>query len=188
VFSPQLSSLIWTLRTPLSLRLGNILVVFSYLDTEDSVISTSRECSTNLFYTRTIDNVLWLPRNPTSVLDLDDTVDMKTSIMVEASVGRLGMWLGLAETLSPTSLAPMPTPPEQMAVSPVMQCSLGLSEVDGTHKPFTMEQLSVWTSLVVCKNLNYHLLCSFKLSFTSETQSRNNRDGHSFTVDESSQP
>ena len=84
----------------------------------------------NPFYTRTIDNVLWLPRNPTSVLDLDDTVDMKISITVEASVGRLGTWLGLGETMSPTAT---PSPPEQITKSPVMQCSLGLPEVDGTE-------------------------------------------------------
>ena len=87
----------------------------------------------NPFYTRTIDNVLWLPRNPTSVLDLDDTVDMKISITVEASVGRLGTWLGLAETVSPTSPTPTPSPPEQISMSPVVQCSLGLPEVDGTE-------------------------------------------------------
>ena len=87
----------------------------------------------NPFYTRTIDNVLWLPRNPTSVLDLDDTVDMKISITVEASVGRLGTWLGLGETMSPTSPTPTPSPPEQIAMSPVMQCSLRLPEVDGTE-------------------------------------------------------
>ena len=87
----------------------------------------------NPFYTRTIDNVLWLPRNPTCVLDLDDTVDMKTSITVEASVGRLGTWPGLGETMSPISAVPTPSPPEQTAMSPVMQCSLGLPEVDGTE-------------------------------------------------------
>ena len=87
----------------------------------------------NPFYTRTIDNVLWLPRNPTSVLDLDDTVDMKISITVEASVGRIGTWLGLAETFSPASLTPTHSPPEQIAMSPVMQCSVGLPEVDGTE-------------------------------------------------------
>jgi hypothetical protein len=87
----------------------------------------------NPFYTRTIDNVLWLPRNPTSVLDLDDTVDMKVSITVEASVGRLGTWLGLGETMSPISVVQTPATPEQAAVSPVMPSSLGLPEVDGTE-------------------------------------------------------
>ena len=87
----------------------------------------------NPFYTRTIDNVLWLPRNPSSVLDLDDTVDMKISITVEASVGQLGTWLGLAETLSVPSPIPTPSPPEQIAIPPVMKCSLGLPEVDGTE-------------------------------------------------------
>ena len=87
----------------------------------------------NPFYTRTIDNILWLPRNPTSVLDLDDTVDMKVSITVEASVGRLGTWLGLGETVSPISATSTPLSPEQTAMSPVIQCSLGLPEVDGTE-------------------------------------------------------
>lgn len=87
----------------------------------------------NPFYTRTIDNVLWLPRNPTCVLDLEDTIDMKISITVEASVGRLGTWLGLGETMSPISAVPTPSLPEQTAMSPVLQCSLGLPEVDGTE-------------------------------------------------------
>ena len=91
----------------------------------------------NPFYTRIIDNVLWLPRNPTSVLDLDDTVDMKISITVDASVGRLGTWLGLGETLSPTALTPItthtPASPEQASRSPVIPHSLGLPEVDGTE-------------------------------------------------------
>ena len=89
----------------------------------------------NPFYTRTIDNVLWLPRNPTSVLDLDDTVDMNVSITVEASAGRLGTWLGLVETASPTSLSrvtPNTPPPEQIARSPVIP-TLELPEVDGTE-------------------------------------------------------
>ena len=55
---------------------------------------------------------------------------MKISITVEASVGQLGTWLGLGETVSPIST---PSPPEQTTTSPVMQCSLGLPEVDGTE-------------------------------------------------------
>ena len=91
----------------------------------------------NPFYTRTIDNVLWLPRNPASALDLDDTVDMKTSITVEVSAGRLGTWLGLGETTSPTALSPIitstPFPPEQVATPSVIPHTLGLPEVDGTE-------------------------------------------------------
>ena len=91
----------------------------------------------NPFYTRTIDNILWLPRNPTSVLDLDDTVDMKISITVEAAAGRLGTWLGLGETASPTTLSPIithtPLPPERATNSPVISHTLGLPEVDGTE-------------------------------------------------------
>ncbi|KAF8798979.1 DUF221-domain-containing protein [Phlegmacium glaucopus] len=91
----------------------------------------------NPFYARTIDNVLWLPRNPTSVLDLDDTIDMKTSIAVETSAGRLGSWIGLGETVSPTTLSRIatniPSPTEQIARSPITPPSLGLPEVDGTE-------------------------------------------------------
>lgn len=87
----------------------------------------------NPFYTRIIDNVLWLPRNPACVLDLDDTVDMKTSITVEASAGKLGTWLGLGETVSSTPLSqniPNTPPVEQIARSPAIP---GLPEVDGTE-------------------------------------------------------
>ncbi|KAF5360772.1 hypothetical protein D9756_004691 [Leucocoprinus leucothites] len=44
----------------------------------------------NPFYTRTIDNSLWLPRNPCELLSLDDTVDLKTSLTVELAAGGLG--------------------------------------------------------------------------------------------------
>jgi hypothetical protein len=54
----------------------------------------------NPFYTRTIDNVLWLPQNP---------------------------WY-MAPSLIPTL-----SPPEQISISPVMKCSLGLPDVDGTE-------------------------------------------------------
>ena len=60
----------------------------------------------NPFYTRTIDNVLWLPRNPMGVLNLDDTVDLRVAISVEVPAGRLGTWLGLDETASPEEQLP----------------------------------------------------------------------------------
>ncbi|KAF9565721.1 hypothetical protein CPC08DRAFT_740946 [Agrocybe pediades] len=59
----------------------------------------------NPYYTRTINNVLWLPRNPAGVLDLDDTVELKVSIPVEPSAGRLGTWLGFRETTSPSDMS-----------------------------------------------------------------------------------
>ncbi|KAF9483352.1 hypothetical protein BDN70DRAFT_799820 [Pholiota conissans] len=94
----------------------------------------------NPFYTRTIDNVLWLPRNPVGVLDLDDTVDLRLSITVEATAGRLGTWLGLEETESPEELARVSSSEEgqsnnQLTVpkSPRVICD-ELPDVDGTEE------------------------------------------------------
>lgn len=58
----------------------------------------------NPYYARPFANVLWLPRNPTGVLDLDDTVDLKVSLTVESSGGRLGNWLGTGTTESPQEI------------------------------------------------------------------------------------
>ncbi|RDB18089.1 Calcium permeable stress-gated cation channel 1 [Hypsizygus marmoreus] len=84
----------------------------------------------NPFYTRSFANVLWLPRNPCGVLDLDDTVDLKESFSVETSAGKLGTWLGFRQT----------TPPEELSegdISPLIQPSsqTALSApVDGTEE------------------------------------------------------
>jgi hypothetical protein len=59
----------------------------------------------NPFYTRMIDNVLWLPRDPIGILDLDDTVDLRIAIPVDATTGRLGTWTGLNETTSPDEIS-----------------------------------------------------------------------------------
>ena len=52
----------------------------------------------NPYYTRAFDNVLWLPRDPCGIVDLDDTVDLKVSLTVEVAAGKLGTWLGLQES------------------------------------------------------------------------------------------
>jgi hypothetical protein len=39
----------------------------------------------NPFYSRPIDNVLWLPRNPCGMLDLDDTIDLRTPLGIQIS-------------------------------------------------------------------------------------------------------
>ncbi|EEB87618.1 hypothetical protein MPER_14978, partial [Moniliophthora perniciosa FA553] len=44
----------------------------------------------NPYYTRTINNVLWLPRDPCGVLDLDDTIDLKIAISVDPVAGQIG--------------------------------------------------------------------------------------------------
>ncbi|KAJ7175917.1 hypothetical protein C8R46DRAFT_1161021 [Mycena filopes] len=59
----------------------------------------------NPFYTRTINNALWLPRDPFGTLDLDDTVDLKIAVTVDPTGGRLGYWLGMPETASPLAMS-----------------------------------------------------------------------------------
>ncbi|KXN88289.1 hypothetical protein AN958_07748 [Leucoagaricus sp. SymC.cos] len=92
----------------------------------------------NPFYTRTIDNVLWLPRNPCGPLNLDDTVDLKLSLTVEVAAGELGTFpFGLLERKSPGEMSqissrPMTTQSDTPA-SPV-SCTREFPEVDGTEE------------------------------------------------------
>ncbi|KAG7088362.1 hypothetical protein E1B28_012366 [Marasmius oreades] len=77
----------------------------------------------NPYYTRTISNALWLPRDPCGVLNLDETIDLKVSISVDPSCGQIGSWTGLPETNSPsqltTSLPSTPTnEPERTSLVP----------------------------------------------------------------------
>ncbi|TFK40830.1 hypothetical protein BDQ12DRAFT_721445 [Crucibulum laeve] len=99
----------------------------------------------NPFYTRTIDNVLWLPQDPTNTLDLDDTIDLRVSLAVEVTAGQLGTWLGVQQTSSPDELSPVmsrtSTGPDQsssllappLQTSPVQHPTL-LPDVDGTEE------------------------------------------------------
>ncbi|KAF9498980.1 hypothetical protein BDN71DRAFT_1464773 [Pleurotus eryngii] len=59
----------------------------------------------NPFYSRSISNELWLPRNPVGILDLDDTVDFRTSLTVVPTPHQLGMWFGIPETASPRPMS-----------------------------------------------------------------------------------
>ena len=52
----------------------------------------------NPYYTRAISNVLWLPRDPFGVLDLDDTIDMRISLTSDCNAGQIGTMLGTGET------------------------------------------------------------------------------------------
>jgi hypothetical protein len=104
----------------------------------------------NPFYTRAIDNSLWLPRDPTGILDLDDTLNLKKSITVEVSAGALGTWLGLVEASSPAELSDISGPkiliPEdrptlslRMPSSPrtpqsLLQRRTSLPDIDGTEE------------------------------------------------------
>ncbi|TFK28073.1 hypothetical protein FA15DRAFT_585271 [Coprinopsis marcescibilis] len=93
----------------------------------------------NPYYSRAIDNVLWLPRNPTGVLDLDDTVDLKVALTVELSAGQLGSWLGLLQRPSPEEISaeaaadPHSSPSHIIAVSPPVSLA-SLPEVNGTEE------------------------------------------------------
>ncbi|KAH0586243.1 hypothetical protein H2248_007495 [Termitomyces sp. 'cryptogamus'] len=81
----------------------------------------------NPFYTRTFDNVLWLPRDPFGTLDLDDTVDLRVSLCVDVIVGQLGSWLGLRETASPVPTYEEPS-------TGLNKSSIGsLQPIDGTE-------------------------------------------------------
>lgn len=91
----------------------------------------------NPYYTRLVDNVLWLPRDPVNVLDLDDTVDMKISLTVDPGSGRIGTWLGLVERSSPEAMIPTPSPDlHAVNMSPMtLPVSFtSLPEVDGTEE------------------------------------------------------
>jgi hypothetical protein len=89
----------------------------------------------NPFYTRDFANVLWLPRDPTGILDLDDTIDLKVSLTVDPAAGKLGTWLGLAETASPEEMS---EGDGQLPASIVNQSSSGdttfFPTVDGTEE------------------------------------------------------
>lgn len=46
----------------------------------------------NPYYVRQISDTLWLPRNPLSILNLDETIDMRISLTSDPSAGKLGAW------------------------------------------------------------------------------------------------
>lgn len=92
----------------------------------------------NPFYTRVIDNVLWLPRNPCGILNLDDTVDMKTSLTVELTAGQLGTFpIGLLESASLGEIL-QTSPSPLMAASSITASPASfiheLPHVDGTEE------------------------------------------------------
>jgi hypothetical protein len=85
----------------------------------------------NPFYTHAIDNVLWLPRNPCGLLNLDDTVNLKVSLTVEPAVGELGTYpFGLLDRKSPGEMS-------NISSSPMTAQSANAAEfpeVDGTEE------------------------------------------------------
>jgi len=92
----------------------------------------------NPFYSRAIDDALWLPRNPLGLLNLDDTVDLRVSITVDQSASRLGSWIGIggspvAEAVSgtPTSDA---TSPGAGFSSTAAYLPVDVQDMDGTEE------------------------------------------------------
>ncbi|RXW24412.1 hypothetical protein EST38_g1408 [Candolleomyces aberdarensis] len=91
----------------------------------------------NPYYTRLINNVLWLPRDPVNALDLDNTVDMKLALTVDPGTGQIGTWLGLVERSSPEEMMPTPSPVIHAANMSPMTLPVSftsLPEVDGTEE------------------------------------------------------
>ncbi|KAJ7259497.1 hypothetical protein B0H12DRAFT_1014472 [Mycena haematopus] len=86
----------------------------------------------NPFYTRTISNALWLPRDPFGTLDLDDTVDLKIALTVDPTGGRLGLWQDIPETASPQDMSEtssVSSPPEERP-----SAELSSQEYDGSEE------------------------------------------------------
>ncbi|KAH9891938.1 DUF221-domain-containing protein [Cubamyces lactineus] len=54
--------------------------------------SSTSHTYANPYYTRNIDNVLWLPRDPLGILDLDDTVNLRMALTTQPAAGRIGGW------------------------------------------------------------------------------------------------
>lgn len=61
----------------------------------------------NPYFSRPVQNHMWLPRNPGGLLDLDDTVNVFRALTSDPSHGRLGEWIegGIALTDLPPSIA-----------------------------------------------------------------------------------
>lgn len=91
----------------------------------------------NPYYSRAIDNVLWLPRNPSGLLDLDDTVDLKVSITVDETAGGLGSWVATTDdTVFPDEASGrsyVSPPPPGKPGSIITRVPVTLHEVDGTE-------------------------------------------------------
>ncbi|KAF8627393.1 hypothetical protein AX17_006208 [Amanita inopinata Kibby_2008] len=89
----------------------------------------------NPYYVRPIDKVLWLPRDPCNTLDLDDTVDMKVSLTVDVSAGKLGAWFSMQDI--PNAPPVEPTRDSSTGLAPESQQPKGLTpslfRPDGTE-------------------------------------------------------
>lgn len=77
----------------------------------------------NPFYTKAISDILWLPRDPFGILDLDDTVTLRVSLTSEPSAGQLSLWHeDVSSPLPSLSLSP-PCSPVQAGFVPSIAAS-----------------------------------------------------------------
>ncbi|KAE9400487.1 hypothetical protein BT96DRAFT_919485 [Gymnopus androsaceus JB14] len=76
----------------------------------------------NPYYTRAINNVLWLPRDPCGTLDLDDTVDLRVAISVDPAAVLLAKQSRLPIfTMLPSILPDYPlVQPQLMLLAPCL--------------------------------------------------------------------
>ncbi|KAG2153124.1 uncharacterized protein EDB93DRAFT_1136745 [Suillus bovinus] len=69
----------------------------------------------NPYYTRPINNALWLPRDPLGLLDLDDTVDVYQVLTSEPDTGDMGHLFGPGSSVSPALQPPSSVPGDQQS-------------------------------------------------------------------------
>lgn len=70
----------------------------------------------NPFYTKAISDILWLPKDPFGILDLDDTVTLSVSITSEPFAGQLGVCHEVVS--SPIPNLPLLSPPSPVPAWP----------------------------------------------------------------------
>ncbi|EJD50636.1 hypothetical protein AURDEDRAFT_112230 [Auricularia subglabra TFB-10046 SS5] len=68
----------------------------------------------NPYYATPLDNFLWLPLNPFSVLDLDESADMHRALTSEPHAGKLGVWLNDAPTMAGNVISIASAAPSEM--------------------------------------------------------------------------
>lgn len=72
----------------------------------------------NPYYTKIVGDILWLPRDPFGLLDLDDTIDLRTALTSEPTAGHLGQLHGHRQAHPVDQPLPLSTSPLPLAGSP----------------------------------------------------------------------
>ncbi|WVF70906.1 hypothetical protein IAT40_005701 [Kwoniella sp. CBS 6097] len=84
-------------------------------------------------YTDPIDNYLWLPRDPLSTLDLDDTVEMRLALTTSAGgAGKIGDWFS---TEAGSGEIIVYEPEDELSVSPSTEMDHDRDHGDGRETP-----------------------------------------------------